>query len=98
MTEEFNPDLITVIDENGVEHMFDELDRIESDEGKYIALTPVYDESEDILDDTGELIVLKVEEDDDGEVYLAPIEDDEEFNEISKIFEERLADLFEIEE
>ena len=43
---------------------------------------------EEILDDDGELIILKVCEE-DGETYLEPIEDDNEFNEIGKIFEGR---------
>ena len=93
MSEEFNPDTVTVIDENGVEHTFEELDRIETDTAKYVALLPVYDEAEEILDDDGELIILRVSEE-DGETYLEPIEDDDEFNEIGKIFEERLEDLF----
>ena len=92
MSEEFNPDIVTVIDENGVEHTFEELDRIETDTAKYVALLPVY-EAEEILDDDGELIILRVSEE-NGETYLEPIEDDDEFNEIGKIFEERLEDLF----
>ncbi len=97
MSEEFNPDLVSVIDENGVEHVFEELDRIETDTAKYVALLPVYDEAEEILDDDGELIILKVCEE-DGETYLEPIEDDNEFNEIGIIFEERLSELFSFDE
>lgn len=97
MSEEFNPDLVSVIDENGVEHVFEELDRIETDTAKYVALLPVYDDAEEILDDDGELIILKVCEE-DGETYLEPIEDDNEFNEIGKIFEERLSELFDFNE
>ena len=97
MSEEFNPDLVSVIDENGVEHVFEELDRIETDTAKYVALLPVYDDAEEIIDDDGELIILKVCEE-DGETYLEPIEDDAEFNEIGKIFEERLSELFAFDE
>lgn len=97
MSEEFNPDLVSVVDENGVEHVFEELDRIETDTAKYVALLPVYDDAEEILDDDGELIILKVCEE-DGETYLEPIEDDNEFNEIGKIFEERLSELFDFDE
>ncbi len=97
MSEEFNPDIVSVIDENGVEHIFEELDRIETDTAKYVALLPVYDEAEEILDDDGELIILKVSEE-DGETYLEPIEDDNEFNEVGKIFEERLSELFAFDE
>lgn len=97
MSEEFNPDLVSVIDENGDEHIFEELDRIETDTAKYVALLPVYDDAEEIIDDDGELIILKVCEE-DGETYLEPIEDDNEFNEIGKIFEERLSELFSFDE
>lgn len=93
MAEEYNPDIVSVIDETGVEHTFEELDRIETDSGKFVALLPVYDDAEDILDDDGEIIILKVEEEND-DTYLCPIEDEKIFDEVGKIFEERLADLF----
>ena len=95
MAEEYNPDIVSVIDEDGVEHIFEELDRIETDDARYVALLPVYDEAEDILDDDGEIIILKVEEEKNGDTYLCPIENAKEFDEVQKIFEERLADLFE---
>ena len=97
MDENYNPDIVSVVDEDGVEHTFEELDRIETDDARYVALLPVYDEAEDILDDDGELIILKVNEE-DGETYLEPIEDENEFNEIGSIFAERLSDLFDIHE
>ena len=97
MSNEYNPDLVSVVDEEGKEHVFEELDRIETDTGKYVALLPLYDDSEEMLEDDGELIILKATEE-KGEIYLEAIEDDEEFNEIGKIFEERLADLFEASE
>lgn len=97
MQEDYNPDIVSVVDEDGKEHIFEELDRIETDDGRYVALSPLYDEAEQMLEDDGELIILKVSEE-NGETYLSPIEDENEFNEIGQIFEERLADLFEIEE
>ena len=96
--EDFNPDIVSVVDEEGVTHTFEELDRIETDEGRFIALLPVYDDATEIIDDDGELIILSVNEDDDGEIYLEPIEDEKLFNKIGKIFEERLEDLFEFDE
>ena len=98
MENEYNPDIVSVVDEEGKEHVFEELDRIETDDGRYVALLPMYDDPQEMLDDSGELIILKVEEDDDGDTYLCPIEDEEEFNEVGQAFEERLSDLFEFEE
>ena len=96
--EEYGPDLVSVVDEEGVEHTFEELDRIETDEGRFIALLPVYDDAEEILDGDGELIILSVVESEDGEIYLEPIEDEEVFLSVGKIFEERLADYFEFDD
>ena len=97
-SEDYNPDIVSVIDENGEEHHFEELDRIETDEGRFVALLPIYQDAEEILDDDGELIILSVVEDADGETYLEPIEDEKLFDTIGKAFEERLADLFEFDE
>lgn len=97
MSEEYGPDIISVEDDNGVEHTFEELDRIETDSGRYVALIPAYDEATEILDDDGELIILRVEEE-DGETYLSPIEDEKEFDEIGKIFEERLSEMFDFDD
>ncbi len=97
MNDEYGPDIVSVVDEDGVEHSFEELDRIETDEGKFVALLPIFDEAEEILDSDGELIILKVAEE-DGELYLEPIEDDKLFDKIGKLFEERLSDIFEFDD
>ena len=94
MAKEYDTDIASVVDENGEEHIFEELDRIETDDARYVALLPVYDDAEDILEDDGEIILLKVEEEANGDTYLCPIEDAKEFDEVQKIFEERLSDLF----
>ena len=61
--ENFGNNIVSVVDEEGVEHTFEELDRIETDDGRYIALLPIYNEAEEILDGDGELIILSVVED-----------------------------------
>ena len=98
INEEYNPDIVSVVDENGEEHIFEELDRIETDEGRFVALLPIYQDAEEILDDDGELIILSVVEDADGETYLEPIEDESLFDKIGNAFEERLDDIFEFDE
>ncbi len=97
MSEEYNPDLVTVTDDDGNEHVFEALDRIETDTSKYVALLPYFENAEELLDDDGEVIVLKVTEE-DGETYLVQIDDDDEYEEISAIFEERLSELFDGED
>lgn len=91
-------DLITVVDDDGKEYLFEELDRIELDDGnKYVAVVQVPETDEEILTSSNEMIVLKVIEK-NGENYLLNIEDEDEENEIGKIFIERLSDEFDFED
>lgn len=97
MSEEYGADLISVVDDDGKEHSFELLDAIETDDGRYVALMPVFDDPSESIEDDGELIILEVIEE-NGEETLAPIESDEMFDNIASIFEERLSEFFEIEE
>ncbi len=97
MQEEYNPDIVTLSDEEGHEYQFEVLDAVETDEGRYLALLPVYEKPEDIVEDSGELVVLKVFEE-DGEEYYEEIENDDEYETVADIFVDRLQDIFEIEE
>ena len=90
--EDYGPDIISVLDDDGVEHEFEVLDRIDTEDKSYVALIPYYENEADMLSDDGELIILRVAADD--EMLLEPIEDDEEFDRIGRQFEERLADTF----
>lgn len=98
MSDEYGADLVSVVDDEGNRHEFELVDAIETDEGRYVALLPVYENPAENLNDDGELIILEVVEEESGEEVLAPIEDDAVFDDIAGIFEERLSDLYEIEE
>ena len=89
-------DIIGVTDDDGNEFLFELLDRYESDNGVYVAVTPYFDEAEEIIESDNELIVLKVIEE-NGEEMLTMIENDDELENIVSVFEERLQDLYEIE-
>lgn len=96
---EYNPDIITVTDDDGTEHIFEELDRIESDDNKrYVALLPVYDDAEEILEGDGDIIILEVIEDETGETFLQQIADKEEFDEIGEIMMKRINEKFGFDE
>lgn len=97
MAEEYNPDIITLEDDDGKEYTFEVLDRIETDEARYVALLPVYDNPEKLLEDSGELVILRVNEE-NGDEYFEDIEDDAEYDMIADAFTDRLQDIFEIEE
>ncbi len=93
---EYGPDILSLVDEDGVEHSFELIDSLDVDDKSYVALVPVVDDSS-IENDDGELIILRVIEE-DGQEFLEAIEDEDEFNEISAMFMERLEDFYDIEE
>ena len=94
---EYNPDIISLTDDEGKEYTFEVLDAIESDDGRYLAMLPVHETAEELLEDSGELVIVKVGEE-NGEEYLFPIKDDEEYEFVADAFIERLQDMFEINE
>ncbi len=95
MSEEmdYGVDILTLQDEDGVEHEFEIADTLEHKGNSYMALVPVLDEAEEILEDDGELIILKVIRDGEDE-YLEPIDDEDEFAEVSEIFMKNLEDMY----
>ncbi len=90
MSEELNENIISLEDENGQEQDFEHIDTLELDGETYVALVPV-DESEE-----GELIVLKIVGDEDGEEVLSSIDDDAEYNRVVEKFTERLSEDYDI--
>lgn len=96
----FKKNIITLLDEEGCEHEFEIIDALEANDREYLAMIPVFDEPQDSLEDSGELVILRssVEEDEDGDRYLEAIENEEEYKRIAQCFMERLEDEFEFEE
>ncbi len=94
---DYNPDIVTLSDDDGKEYTFEVLDAIETDTGRYLAMLPVYDNPQDQLNDSGELVIVKVGEEENGDEYYYEIEDDDEYETIADAFVERLEDFFEID-
>ncbi len=91
----YEPDLISLLDDDGNEYNFEVIDAIESDEGRYLAMLPLFDDPKQMLEDSGELVIVKVGEE-DGEEYYYEIEDDDEYDFVADAFIERLNDYYEI--
>lgn len=94
---EYGVDIISLSDEEGNEYNFEILDRLETEEGDYVALLPIYDDAKEMLDDNGELVIMKVGEE-NGEEYYENIDDDDEYDTVADAFIARLQDLYEIDE
>lgn len=94
-TEDYGNDIVTLVDENGKETEFEIVDSLVTDNNEYFALIPT-ETADNLSEDDGELVILKVVEE-NGEEFLEPIEDDEEYESIAEIFMERLEDLYDFE-
>ena len=93
--EDYGNDIVTLVDENGNENEFEIVDSLVTENNEYFALIPT-ETAENIDSDDGELLILKVVEE-DGAEFLEPIEDDEVYESIAEIFMERLEDLYDFE-
>ena len=95
MAVNFDSELFTLTDEEGKAQDFELLDQCEIDGETYYAFVPYYENPEEMPDTDAELVVLKMEEDEDGEESLVTIDDDEEYERIGQVFLERLQENFE---
>lgn len=93
MSNDYSPDLVTLVDEEGVEHNFEILDTIEFEGKEYYALYPVFDNAEDMVADSGEYYIMEAQDSEDG-WELSEVDDDDLIDKLSVIFEERFADKF----
>ena len=84
LPEEEEIETISLIDEDGKEEEFEFIDKIEHNDSTYVALYPVKN------NENGEYVILKLALDADGEETLITIENDEEFDEVADIFEDKL--------
>ncbi len=95
--EYYEPDIISVSDEDGNEILFELLERYETDNDIYVAITRYYETDEEIVDGDCEVIILKVQNDENGDEYLVEIEDEIEFEQVSDILMSMVEEKFDVE-
>ena len=93
----YEPDIISVNDEDGNEILFELLERYETDDDVYVAITEYRDDEEEIVEADFEVIILKVVEDDNGDEYLEEIQDDMEYEQVSDILMAKVEEKYEVE-
>ncbi len=92
----YEPDILSVTDDNGNEILFELLERYETDDDVYVAITEYHDDAQEIIDADFEVIILKVINE-NGEEYLEEIEDEDEYNQISDILMSKIEEQYEVE-
>lgn len=93
MDNQYEADLITLIDDEGNEHEFEIIDELENDDGHYMALVPTQQEPEEISSEAETYYIFEVVEA-DGEEQLQEVEDDALLDQLAEIFESRFNDAY----
>lgn len=94
---EYTPEIFTLTDEEGNEHEFELMDIMEENGTVYYALVPYTEDPNAVIEEDTELVILKVGEE-NGEEFLATIDNDEEYERIGQIFIERISQMLEEED
>ena len=95
---DLDDNIVELTDEDGVTSLFEYQATIEMDGEEYIVLMELpgqTDEEEDEDEDEGEVVILKIAQDDKGEDIYVSLEDEDE---MEKVFDLFLAHLDEEEE
>ena len=93
--EEYEADLVSLVDEDGNEYDFEVLDEIDYKDGHYYALAPQFDLPDQDIEAGSTYMIFEAVEDEDGEPQLAEIDDDELLDELVEIFEQNFDAAFE---
>ena len=91
MPNEYGPDLLTLVDDDGNEHEFELLDVIDNDEGSFYALLPTFSDPKEEVESQGTYYIFQSFEK-DGEQELAEIDDKDLLDRLAKEFEKRFED------
>ena len=94
MSEEYGNNFVVLTDENGKEIELEHLDTVEYNGQTYMAFIP----AEMSVEDAYELMIMKVELEENGEEALVTLDDEDEEAKLFQIFSERLEETFEDEE
>ena len=84
-------EFFTLTDEEGNEVEFELIDTAEYQGVTYYAMIPADAEGEND-DGFQEYVILKMEKDENGEDMLVTLEDDEEFDNVADIFDDRFSE------
>ncbi|MBR1554576.1 MAG: DUF1292 domain-containing protein [Oscillospiraceae bacterium] len=94
---DYTPEIFTLTDEEGNEQEFELMDIMEDNGTVYYALVPYTEDPDAMIEEDTELVVLKVGEE-NGEEFLATIDNDEEYERIGQLFIQRISEMLEGDE
>ncbi len=94
--QEEEPELLTLEDEDGKECTFEVIDDTTIGDIRYVAVIP-YIEDPNSLEEESDLLIMRVGKDEAGE-YMDIVDDEEELAAVAEVFEERLREMYDIDD
>jgi putative N-acetylmannosamine-6-phosphate epimerase len=77
--------------------LFELLERYETEDNVYVAITEYRDDEEEIVEADFEVIILKVVNDENGDEFLEEIQDEMEYEQVSDILMAKVEEKFDVE-
>jgi len=93
---EYTPELFELIDEKGRKRAFELIDTAEINGEQYYVMVPAVEDDNFLTADLEPVILKSVDE--NGEEVLASIDNDDEFEEVSRFFTERMENFFDCDD
>ncbi len=93
--DEERDDIVVLIGEDGEEAEFEHIDTIELNGNEYVVLLPVEEQENEEVD---EVVILKVDHNEDGEDSFVTVDDEEELNSVFEEFKTRMEEEYDFEE
>lgn len=93
MHDDFGPDLLTLVDDDGGEHEFEVLDIVDGEDGCFYALLPTFSDPQSQVEAEGTYYIFESIEE-DGEQQLAEVDDKALLDKMAKQFESRFEELY----
>ena len=78
--------IVILTDEDGKEIRFEIVAQTEKNDNFYFAMVPIDEQNAD--SEVEEYVILKLEENEDGEEYFVTIDDEEEYDDITDYFDD----------
>lgn len=95
--EDERDDIVVLVDENGEEVEFEHIDTIEMNDSEYVVLAPYLEDDAEETDEE-EIIILKVDHNENGEDSFVTVEDEDELDAVFEEFQARMEEEFGSEE
>ncbi len=92
-------DLLSLTDEEGLEHLFQVIDSCDVGDEHYLAMLPHSEDPKEALESDATLLIMRLAEDEQsGENYFDIVENNAELSVVMRIFRPRLSALYDIDE